>query len=102
MDDLDNFLRKWNNVSDSIYDSTTKPEKRVNLMRKSSNSMARVFRDYARFGLRAGVVLGDDPEVVEISARIEVSKAAFKEECVDELRHLEQQMTPNFRNIDGQ
>jgi len=64
--------------------------------------MARVFRDYSRFGLRAGRVFDDDEVITEISERVEQHKVHFKRECVDELRHLEHMLTPNYRTAKGE
>lgn len=101
IENLEDFLTKWNRVSDSIYSDSTKPGRRVKLIRSNANAMARIFRDYSRFGLRAGRVFSDDDEVQEIAARVETRKVAFKSECIDELRHIEHLLTPNYRNING-
>jgi len=65
--DISAFFTAWGEVNDELYNESVKPNKRRNTVRKLSHSAARVYRDYMRFGLRAGSVFEENPRIAELS-----------------------------------
>lgn len=90
------FFDNWEQVNPVLYNKSIKSTKRMRKARGAAAHAAKVYRDYSRFGLRAGKVFEDDEEVTFWSNAIAEHAPNFKRECVDELRHVEQILAPSF------
>lgn len=84
-------------MNESLYGKDLVPRKRRNVVRKAANHAAQVYRDYSRFGLRAGMVFDDDEEITRLSNLVASHQIDFKRECVDELRDVDSRLTPSYQ-----